>query len=460
MFFALNHNFILRGWTDLPYMLVDIKNNRVKPLDELTFRTLKLFDSQHDLSDEKYEPVIKTFLKLGLIHQCENGQDFNNFQAYKKFNNRYISMAHWSITGKCNFKCKHCFMSAPDVNAFEFSHEKISQIIQQLDDCGIMNVSLTGGEPLVRRDFVKILDELREHNINISRIYTNGALVNKNLLNELFARDFRPEFYFSFDGVGWHDWLRGIPGAELLTDNAMKLCADSGLIVHASMSMHDKNKFSLRDTINHLAKIGVKILKLGHISELGNWKENNFKSLSAKEFYQICLDYIPFYYQDNMPLEVNLAPLFSASPSQPDKFFIPGYTESYEPENQLLCLNSKRSIYIAPDGRILTCMLMCGMNIQEKFPSITQKSLAECLEDNFYLNFANMTAKDFHEANHECRDCKFSKHCYGGCRIGALTADENNMMAKSPDLCEFFFGEWPQKVIDTVRKVRPDINIS
>ncbi|WP_289466325.1 radical SAM protein, partial [Klebsiella pneumoniae] len=71
---------------------------------------------------------------------------------------RYIRTAHWSITGRCNYRCKHCYMSAPDAKLGELSHETIMSIVQQLIDCGIYQVSLTGGEPLVRKDFMEIVD--------------------------------------------------------------------------------------------------------------------------------------------------------------------------------------------------------------------------------------------------------------------------------------------------------------
>lgn len=72
-----------------------------------------------------------------------------------------------------------------------------------------MQVSLTGGEALTRRDFFEIVDALLEHGIVITLIYSNGALVNENVLKEFENRKIWPGFNISFDGVeGWHDWLR------------------------------------------------------------------------------------------------------------------------------------------------------------------------------------------------------------------------------------------------------------
>lgn len=106
-------------------------------------------------------------------------------------------------------------MSAPDAKYGELSHEQIMSIVDQLIGCGVMEVSLTGGEPLVRRDFMEIVDALLAGGIRITTIYSNGKLVTDKLLDQLAEREIRPEFNMSYDGVdGWHDWLRGIPDAE------------------------------------------------------------------------------------------------------------------------------------------------------------------------------------------------------------------------------------------------------
>ena len=67
-------------------------------------------------------------------------------------------------------------MSAPDAKYGELSHEAVMSIVQQLIHCGVMEVSLTGGEPLVRRDFLEIVDALLAGGIQITTIYSNGRL--------------------------------------------------------------------------------------------------------------------------------------------------------------------------------------------------------------------------------------------------------------------------------------------
>lgn len=57
------------------------------------------------------------------------------------------------------------------------------------------------------------------------------------LLDALEARGIRPEFNMSFDGVGTHDWLRGIDGAERDVERAFLLCRERGFPTGAEMRL-------------------------------------------------------------------------------------------------------------------------------------------------------------------------------------------------------------------------------
>ena len=65
----------------------------------------------------------------------------------------------FSITGRCNYKCRHCSVNAPNAALEEISFERICGTLDEIKECGIENVVLIGGEPLIRRlnvDYGKI----------------------------------------------------------------------------------------------------------------------------------------------------------------------------------------------------------------------------------------------------------------------------------------------------------------
>ncbi|MBQ7560293.1 MAG: radical SAM protein [Synergistaceae bacterium] len=194
MYYRLKDDYILRGWDKLPYAVVNTKTGLAVFITSKQMQALELCDGNIDLSmpfiPDVMKKLISKYESSGIIEQCKKGQGLTLHQQYKKYPSRYISSAHWAITGKCNYKCRHCYMSAPEINAYQAPHENIMKIIDQLSECGVMSVSLTGGEPLLRDDFLEIADSLTEHGIIIAHIYSNGSLVNEKILGELDKRKY------------------------------------------------------------------------------------------------------------------------------------------------------------------------------------------------------------------------------------------------------------------------------
>lgn len=96
-------------------------------------------------------------------------------------------------------------MSAPHYHGEDFTKEQCIHILDEMEKCGIRNVSLTGGETLVFKNLIPLLLEMRQRKMRCPVIYSNGALVTDELLDELTEYGFHPNFHISFDGVGWHD---------------------------------------------------------------------------------------------------------------------------------------------------------------------------------------------------------------------------------------------------------------
>ncbi|MBQ4470199.1 MAG: radical SAM protein [Synergistaceae bacterium] len=466
MFYRLKDNFVLRGYEKLPYAVVNIKTGAANFIDGNMMNALEYCNGNIDLSlpviPEEVREYIAIAEKAGVIEPCEQGHALTENQKYKLYPARYIRQAHWSITGKCNYRCRHCYMSAPEAKLGELSHDTVMNIARQLGDCGVMNVSLTGGEPLVRSDFLEIVDALLERNIRITQIYSNGALVNEKLLNELDKRGIHPEFNMSYDGMGWHDWLRGINGAEKTVDRAFALCREMGFPTGSEMCLHQYNKHTLRESIKHLGSLGVRSLKTNPVTNLGEWQKNNYgEAIPLKELFALYLDYIPHYYEDNMPLTIMLGGFFLARPKEPDIFDIPLFKPDLDPETFCVCGHARSIMYISPEGRTLPCMALSGMKLQEKFPLITEKSLSECITDSYYMKLIETRASEYLALNETCRECRYVRNCFGGCRADALSGNCDNdnidiMIGKAPGACELFNGGWVEKIIETVKKARPN----
>ena len=52
--------------------------------------------------------------KKGIIRVCEKGEELSEDQKYRFYDNRFVEEVLWSVTEFCNYRCRHCFMDAPD----------------------------------------------------------------------------------------------------------------------------------------------------------------------------------------------------------------------------------------------------------------------------------------------------------------------------------------------------------
>lgn len=451
MFYRLKDNFALRGWTNLPHAIVDLNSGETLGLNKFTYTVLSLCNGKvpDSLLLPSQQKIVEKMLNYGVVEEQDTPAFISENQGYKSAACQRISSAHWSITGKCNLRCKHCYMSAPQAKFGELSKQQCFDIIKQLVEANIYKISLTGGEPFVRKDFWEIVDELVANRISIYQIYTNGFLVNKKLLDKFISRSLKPEFSLSYDGKGCHDWLRGVNGAEKRTIEAISLLVSKGFTVGVEMSLHKRNIHTLTESILYLASIGVSHIKATPTSNSGNWVgENECYTLAYDELYDGYLKFIREYKDADAPINIMLGGFFMCSKGS-SQYSIPSLKGRGVPEQDMLdqpvCGSARSNMYIAADGRILPCIPLSGLPIEATMPNITVSNLTTALNDSTYLKAINTTQHELFSENEECNSCKHKFDCGGGCRASALISS-NEYLGRDEAVCFFFKNNYEQKI--------------
>jgi cyclic pyranopterin phosphate synthase len=95
---------------------------------------------------------------------------------------RLIGDLRLSVTDRCNFRCQYCmpaeglpWLDRDDVLRFE----EIQRLVGLFAEMGVRDLRLTGGEPLVRRDFPKLVEMLSPL-VDDLAITTNGFLLERD----------------------------------------------------------------------------------------------------------------------------------------------------------------------------------------------------------------------------------------------------------------------------------------
>ena len=452
MKYLLEKHYRLRGWLHAPTGLYDTRRKEPDFLPLDTFEMLMRCDGAHDIEleslDEKTRRLFERLLERGAIRTARLGEYLAPEQEYRTYPSRYKKEAHWSITGACNLRCRHCFMSAPSAKHGVPSYEQIVSVADQLAECGVFQVGLTGGEPLTRKDFFDIVDVLNERDIGIDCIYTNGWLVDEAFLDGLDKRGVHPPFQLSFDGVGCHDFLRGIPGAEERTLNALRLLRDWGCSVNVSMCLHRGNGYTLRETVRLMASLGVRSLKVNAIMDLGEWAQPELAELKLmqEEEFQLYEEYIPQYFEDDAPLNITLAGAFRyrRGSDEWDSFdarACPVEVEASVPACGVLT----ECFYIGADGMVCPCMGMADTTYAPNFPNLYETPLREILGDSEFNRLCYASVAEVRDGSGKCRDCKFIDRCSGGCRNAALVAGDDYYGA-DPRACWFFEHDGEERI--------------
>jgi GTP 3',8-cyclase len=114
---------------------------------------------------------------------------------------RRIGDLRVSVTDRCNFRCQYCMPAEglPWLERDEVLHfEEIERLVALLAAMGVTDVRLTGGEPLVRRDFPQLVGMLAPLVEDLS-ITTNGYLLERDA--EALVRAGATRFNVSIDSL-------------------------------------------------------------------------------------------------------------------------------------------------------------------------------------------------------------------------------------------------------------------
>jgi MoaA/NifB/PqqE/SkfB family radical SAM enzyme len=124
-------------------------------------------------------------------------------------------------TNKCNLKCRFCWLRDFDdggLNREELSTSKYMQMIEDCSKLGVHTIEITGGgEPMMRRDTMKILERIKSKKI-YGRLITNGTLFDEKKIKKLIEIGW-DEIVFSLDAPvkEVNDYLRGKSFEKIVT---------------------------------------------------------------------------------------------------------------------------------------------------------------------------------------------------------------------------------------------------
>ena len=125
----------------------------------------------------------------------------------------------YELTFRCNLRCAHCYCNLPlnDREAVEkeLTTQKVFKIFDQMAEAGCLWLLITGGEPLLRKDFLEIYSYAKKKGFIIT-LFTNGTLITQEIADYLAEW---PPFLVEVTLYGatkeTHEKVTGVPGSFL-----------------------------------------------------------------------------------------------------------------------------------------------------------------------------------------------------------------------------------------------------
>lgn len=135
--------------------------------------------------------------------------------------NGFVYAAHWEVTYRCNELCVHCYNPGAAHTPEEIPHRardelttsEAKQLLHELVDLGVFRLTLSGGEPTLRQDFLELLAYARKLGFQVV-IYTNALKLSPALL-ERIASLYPASVEISIYGAdaAQHDAVTRVPGS-------------------------------------------------------------------------------------------------------------------------------------------------------------------------------------------------------------------------------------------------------
>lgn len=351
------------------------------------------------------------------------------------------------ITTKCNLRCSYCsHFDSPGETETDLPTEEWLQFFNELKECSVIDVCLTGGEPFLRKDIIQLIEGIIANRMRFSFL-SNGILINDDIASFLKSTRRCNNIQISIDGPGpeTHDATRGKGSFEKAIAGLLTL-KKHNLPINVRVTINKHNYKELEEIAKFLLEdVGLNSFSTNSASHLGLCRTNKDDvQLNALEFSECIETLLKLEKKYNGRIGALAGPLACGKHwLEMESAYKNNLPEIPGCGHLRSCGGVFSKMAILADGTMVPCSQMPHI----KLGKINQDSLA-----HVWLNHPELIRlrerRDIPlEKFQYCFGCKYIPYCRGGCPAIAfsLMGDEN---VPSPDSCYRYFIETGGKLPD------------
>lgn len=165
--------------------------------------------------------------------------------------------AVWELTLACDLKCQHCGSRAGKRRAEELTTDECLDLVRQLAKMGTREVTLIGGEAYLRRDWLRIIREIRDQGMDCT-VQSGGLHLTEERIKAAVDSGLQA-LGVSIDGLReLHDKLRGVKGSFDAAFKAVRTVKKYGITASVNTQITSLVIPQLRELMNLFIDAGAK----------------------------------------------------------------------------------------------------------------------------------------------------------------------------------------------------------
>lgn len=318
----------------------------------------------------------------------------------------------WEVTMGCNMRCEHCGSSCKGPLPGELTTDEAFRLVDMMAKMNMSWVTLSGGEPLLRKDIYEIIQHFSDKGVD-ANVITNGWLIDKEIAGKLKKSNVST-VAISIDGPKEiHDRIRR-EGSFDQSKRAFEFLNEEGVYT-ASITTISRENIDYLDRIKRdLIDMGVKLWQVQLGLPMGNFANHKDWMISPYEIQPI----IDFCYQTALEGKIRITPAdcIGYYNSKLNSINYMGSLGIWEG-----CNAGLRSFGVLHNGDIVGCTSIRDKNFIEG--NIREKSLIEIWEDPKSFSWRrNMIKSDL---KGDCKLCRYGNECLGGCANTRITTQSS-----------------------------------
>jgi radical SAM protein with 4Fe4S-binding SPASM domain len=310
----------------------------------------------------------------------------------------------WELTAACNLGCPHCMVRTDGGRENELPTWRCLEIVDQLAACGVSQLVITGGEPLLRMDLREIVEQVRERGLEVL-LATNGTLVSREVARWLRKLDVEVQVGLDGSCAEIHDQMRPGVNSFARAVSGIQALVEQGHAVTIGTLLSAINVDDIPAIIRLASRLEVARFKLNPFVPAG-------PGLSLAD-----LEVPPERVRQTVRFLRRLRPTTSieiAACANEEALGGEGLVEPAEPGRRLGCAGAVSHAAITPVGELLPCRFFTGVRVER----LENGSFVDVWQHSRFLRFfRSLTVADLHGA---CTTCFWLARCGGGCRAASF----------------------------------------